>query len=605
MGFVSDIITKLEIIFMKNINKYVSFAVMAFMLVFAVGVFTPTRVEAFEWGRLIDPMCFFACDDDPDVGQLVDPACVWACNNYEDDNYYVYIQPNPTVRLTANSTSVNYNGSSFLSWTSNDATSCSASGGVNGWAGSKSTGGNFNTGALTNTTTFYITCSNSTGSANDMVTVYVNMDNQNYNYNNNYIPPATYVSISADRTNIAYNESTVIRWYPTNATYCSGSGGSNGWAGARNTFSSTFNTGALTSTTTYTISCNNYNNSSDTRSITVFVGSLTQIQTINSLTATTVGATQISNTGARLNSLIASSGNNSSTNSWFEWGKTIKLGNKTTVSPIGTSQSVAHTDTISGLSPGTTYYFRAVAENSLWRNIGSILSFTTSGQKTVVVVKEPVTTTTITTAPKTSMVLITSSINRNQPIVPTIDNTRPHPGDEINYTVNYQNIGTGAITNLTLRVDLPYEVNYMFANGVTPTIFSNTLVFNLGTLGANGQGSVAIKAKVRENAISGTNLNFPATLSYVDPSGQPKSVSANVSAQVWTEPANVVTQTNDKEDASLEASVFGAGFLPTNLFGWILLVVLIFLLVLIGKYLFVSSQPLPFSKETINIEEHH
>ena len=60
MGFVSDIITKLEIIFMKNINKYVSFAVMAFMLVFAVGVFTPTRVEAFEWGRLIDPMCFFS-----------------------------------------------------------------------------------------------------------------------------------------------------------------------------------------------------------------------------------------------------------------------------------------------------------------------------------------------------------------------------------------------------------------------------------------------------------------------------------------------------------------------------------------------------------------
>ncbi|MEK9179333.1 MAG: hypothetical protein AAB893_02590, partial [Patescibacteria group bacterium] len=199
-----------------------------------------------------------------------------------------------------------------------------------------------------------------------------------------------------------------------------------------------------------------------------------------------------------------------------------------------------------------------------------------------------------------SLVLITSSVDRNQPIVPTIDNTRPRPGDEINYTVSYQNIGTGAITNLVLRIDLPYEVDYLSSNPNNPTRSGQTFVFNLGTLQANGEGTVTIKTRVRENIPAGTNLNFPATLSYADPSGQPQSVSANVSAQVWSEPENIVTpvNVNENENTSLGANVFGAGFFPTNLFGWLLLLVLILILVLLARYLFSPNQPFPFRKKT-------
>ncbi len=191
----------------------------------------------------------------------------------------------------------------------------------------------------------------------------------------------------------------------------------------------------------------------------------------------------------------------------------------------------------------------------------------------------------------TSLVLITSSVDRNQPIVPTIDNTRPRPGDEINYTVSYQNIGTGAITSLTLRMDLPYEVDYMFSNPNNPTRSGNTLIFNLGTLKANGQGTVTVRVRVRDNIPAGTNLNFPATLSYIDPSGYPQSVSANVSAQVYSEPIVI-----NNEKVNLGANVFGAGFLPTNLFGWLLLLILILILVFLARYLFSPNQP--FTKKT-------
>ena len=190
----------------------------------------------------------------------------------------------------------------------------------------------------------------------------------------------------------------------------------------------------------------------------------------------------------------------------------------------------------------------------------------------------------------TSLVLITSSVDRNQPIVPTIDNTRPHPGDEINYTVSYQNIGNASITNLSLRIDLPAEVDYISSNPSGPTISGNTLVFSLGTLKANGQGTVTVRTRVQDDIAAGTDLNFPAVLSYIDPSGLPASVNANVSAKVWSEAEN-------QSFFPLGANVFGTGFLPTSLFGWLFLIILILLLVYLAKYLFDQS----FRKKTTTV----
>ena len=246
---------------------------------------------------------------------------------------------------------------------------------------------------------------------------------------------------------------------------------------------------------------------------------------------------------------------------------------------------------VKSIGPGSFYTGSLTNTNTYTltcsNNFGSA-----SNSETITVRVQAVATVVSPKPAPTSLVLITSSVDRNQPIVPTIDNTKPRPGDEINYTVSYQNIGTGSITNLNLQINLPFEVDYLSSNPSNPNISGNTLIFNLGTLKANGQGIVTIRTRVRDNIPAGTNLNFPATLSYTDPGGQNQSVNANVSAQVLSETSNVIT-------IPLGANVFGTGFLPTNLFGWLFLLILILVLVFLAKYLFNQS----FSKKTTVITD--
>ncbi|OGI66176.1 hypothetical protein A3A95_00470 [Candidatus Nomurabacteria bacterium RIFCSPLOWO2_01_FULL_39_18] len=116
--------------------------------------------------------------------------------------------------------------------------------------------------------------------------------------------------------------------------------------------------------------------------------------TSDDLTAITDGATEVGNTSAQLNSLIISSVD-SPTNAWFEWGTTPSLGNRTAEMSVGSLPAVRHAHTLLGLTPGRIYYFRAVAENSYWRNYGSVLSFVTN-EGTVeqnvntIIIREPV-----------------------------------------------------------------------------------------------------------------------------------------------------------------------------------------------------------------------
>jgi hypothetical protein len=151
--------------------------------------------------------------------------------------------------------------------------------------------------------------------------------------------------------------------------------------------------------------------------------------------------------------------------------------------------------------------------------------------------------------------------------------------------VNYQNVGNAAATNLSLQVVLPQQVDYISSTPVNPNNFGNTLTFNLGTLRANGQGQVTVKVRVQDNATPGTNLDFPAVLSYVNASGQPQSVTADVSAQVWGE-------ANNTSSTGTNIFGFGSGFLPTSIFGWLILIIFILLLIWLAKYIYnKSSQP--------------
>jgi peptidoglycan hydrolase-like protein with peptidoglycan-binding domain len=87
---------------------------------------------------------------------------------YVDD---VIPTPTPTVSVGASPSTVTSSSPTTLSWSSTNATSCSASG---GWSGTKSTSGTESTSALASTSIFTLTCTGQGGTATGNVTVVVN-----------------------------------------------------------------------------------------------------------------------------------------------------------------------------------------------------------------------------------------------------------------------------------------------------------------------------------------------------------------------------------------------------------------------------------------------
>ena len=158
--------------------------------------------------------------------------------------------PPPTVSLAAASTTVDTAAETTLSWTSANATSCTASG---AWNGARETSGSQSTGALTSDATFTLTCTGEGGSASDSVTVTVQA-----------VPPE--LTLTAADGSVASGSATTLTWGAQNADSCEASGS---WTGSRAT-SGSVSTGALTSDATFTLTCTGEGGSvSDSVTVTV------------------------------------------------------------------------------------------------------------------------------------------------------------------------------------------------------------------------------------------------------------------------------------------------------------------------------------------------
>ena len=91
-------------------------------------------------------------------------------------------------------------------------------------------------------------------------------------------------------------------------------------------------------------------------------------------TVTTDPATDVVQELATLNGTLDLDGGEAC-NCGFEWGLTVAYGNTTPTQSKGTGESFSQV--ITGLSPGTTYHFRALATNSAGTSYGADGTFTT------------------------------------------------------------------------------------------------------------------------------------------------------------------------------------------------------------------------------------
>ncbi|TSC69287.1 MAG: exported protein of unknown function [Parcubacteria group bacterium Gr01-1014_56] len=141
----------------------------------------------------------------------------------------------PAVSISASPTFIITGSSSTLTWSSANATNCSASG---GWSGVQPTAGTQNVTPLV-TTTYMIVCTNANGSASGSATVSVSD-----------VPPTPTVTFSANPLSVVSGQSSTLTWSSTDTTDCTASGG---WSGAKAVSGSQSVTPSAT--TTYTLMC--------------------------------------------------------------------------------------------------------------------------------------------------------------------------------------------------------------------------------------------------------------------------------------------------------------------------------------------------------------
>ena len=160
--------------------------------------------------------------------------------------------PAPTVTLSVEPTAIALGQSATLSWSSTNATSCTASG---AWSGAQATHGTHaESPTQSGGSTYTLTCSGAGGSAQGSARLTVNAAP----------PPAPTVIFSVDPTSIALGQSATLSWSSTNATSCTASGA---WSGTQKT-SGTFKvTPSAAGTAAYNLSCSGAGNGASGTSV--------------------------------------------------------------------------------------------------------------------------------------------------------------------------------------------------------------------------------------------------------------------------------------------------------------------------------------------------
>ena len=603
----------------------------------------------------------------------------------------------PTVFLTGNS-SVPYNGSTTINWGSNNATSCIASGGSNGWAGTKSTSGSFPTGNLTSTATYNMICYSAIGTASKMDSLTVTVGGQTPPPPNPPTPTQSpTASISATPGTVAYNGTSTITWTSTNATSCSATGGTNGWAGTKST-SGSFPTGSLASTITYNITCSNSAGSAGD-SIAVNVGNpptqnLTMSGTITpqnanclilpdqnscnvNLSWATINPVAVSAITKNPNIVVANgnSGSNSfavtypsttfylynnnvlldtnyataNCSSGTSWNGNIcqtitnnqnnlfpsinfstdqnglNYGNGTTLTwnssyttscyaSDGVNNWAGSKNTSGSFYTGALYSSTTFTltcsnnNNSLTRNLVISVNSAPNNNYSPIIPTQyynptyipvptptyiPTTTTyvptpaptyipTVTTAsPATNTtiqrtVYVNNGTGERSLVMLTIDGGGESivSGERRRYHVTWQNISNQNLTDVVLRVLFPASMNVETATGGSFNKIDNTLTLNINRLNINESGEMFITASTKTGLIERETIIVVANLVFTDNSNRQNDAVAYA-----------IHRIENNMNLLGANALFSGTFLFSSIFGWLLLLILILLIILLVRYL--------------------
>ena len=286
------------------------------------------------------------------------------------------------------------------------------------------------------------------------------------------------------------------------------------------------------------------------------------VVTNNVPSISTLGTISVGGTAAAIDGYYNSS--SCSVTTYFNYGTTRSLGSTTpsVIRGIGTGSMA---QALTNLSPNTTYYYQAVGQNCAGTNQGTVNSFTTTG-----------TTTNDTTIVHYVSTITNNGGSGNSFIALTIDNHRsvvPN-GVQIPYDITWKNISGSTLTNLVLEVNFPKQMNIVDTTLGSIEPAKSSVVYSISSLAPNETGSLTVTGQVSSGMVANDPVVAQAVMAFANP-------KSNATDNAIAYDADTFSISNT---SVLGASIFGLGFLPNSLIGWLILILILIAIIVLVRH---------------------
>ena len=270
------------------------------------------------------------------------------------------------------------------------------------------------------------------------------------------------------------------------------------------------------------------------------------------------------------------------TDGWFEWGTTSGLGNITTIRQIGNNATNNYAEVLAALIPNRTYFYRAVIRNSNGTFRGDIVRFQTSATQ-IIITPTPIIRPTTPVAPVIPTVQTYGRPAFMEVLVVNLP-TDVSRGTTQEFQVTYRSLTALTLVNAAIKVVLPEEFEYVSASRGVYSAENRTLTLNLGDVRPQDSGSINVRVNVSPVAQVGKTLVTTGYGNY--------TVPANGTFLAYQDEVVAYALSTVREGNFLpQTGSVAAGFFSGDLgiaFGWLLLLLILLAIIYMLRKLYVS-----------------